>query len=182
MNVTKPWYSDEAKRKLAIELLPDYTFTQVGEAVGVTRSSIAGFVWRARKKGVEIKTRPNPGHADYPVAKKRIEREMTKKKDNPQHSSKNKVFGIARVATHKLRPPTHPEKLAAKASLTIQSPSPRTVLAARAIHCRYPITGLGADTMFCGNTIAHAHTSYCAEHGTVVYTPVRTRSHRATRR
>lgn len=181
MHLKDCWLDNKDNVTKALRMLNDgASFRVVAEAFSTTRNAVSGFVWRQRKKGVRIHTLlPNGAgttHRRSPVVVK-LKRE---KKDKKAPVTQSLIFGAPRPPSHFLRAPQAPEAALARAAKNepVVSLIPRTVLDAKMFQCRFPISGIGADMMFCGNKVAHVHTSYCEGHGKTVYQPEIKRKHR----
>jgi hypothetical protein len=67
-------------------------------------------------------------------------------------------------AARNRKPPMVFAKMNPAPALPSPEPEPVCLMDLQAHHCRWPVAGAGADTLFCGATTISSRCSYCQKH------------------
>lgn len=181
----KPGFWNDENTAKAVELAEKgYSGREIAEVLGCTRNAVIGRIFRvgAKLKGVgrrpptnekqwtadqvmELRTLCAEGKPDWAIAEAlgisidamryRKQRYGIRKKPAPRSEYRPRKPTLKLVASRTMKAPDTPMRCVALLDL-------------KPGDCRWPATGEGADTRFCGRS---TEATYCAHHAAVAYMP-----------
>lgn len=147
---TRGEWTDEDDARLRQLIEEHLSYAQIGEIVGRSKGSCIG---RAHRLGIHnSKTKPMP--------KKKVAEAVSR--------AVSSLFPPRPVNTQDNAPvPLYPQPEASTTPLG----KPRTLMQLQPHHCRWPVSGERAETLFCGAVRETMTRPYCAEHHLVAWRP-----------